>query len=368
MATFYGRLNNTLISDYIKGYWENTNNHRTALQALMKRGHIETGCSGSNLVWDIRMGRYSSASYSELDTIDITRKNHYQQANLPWAFVQVSDGISRDEIALASGEWAIVRHEKEMVKNLCKDFETRINSDFLNNNGASLTGNVLYGAPTLFQDTGSYSAGSRTATSSGTYGSLNLDSTGLGIDNADTGVWSPLLANYTSTLFNNGSAATWAGQCLTVITWAKDQLTFGNAQEDQPDLLMVDRTMFSAVKSAITSQQRMVITTKPGDNGPSGLGIVGSVQHDGVEIMFDVDQPASTGYFLNFNQIWLELIPVPKTDNPGPNLTGKGSAKPDYFEVLTQDDIRSNGVACRVNLRGQFRFNPRYQGKLKNFA
>lgn len=367
MATFYSRLNNTLISDYIKGYWENVANHRVALQALMKRGHIETGKSGQNLVWDVRAGRYTSASYNELDTIDIVRKNHYAQANLPWAFLQVNDGISRDEIALASGEWALVRHEKEMVKNLCKDFETRINADFLSKNGATSTGNVLYGLPTIFQDSGSFVAANRNQTPAGTYAGLSLTSS-VSVDNVDTNVWSPILVNYTSTSFNGGAAATWANQALTAITYAKDQVTYGTSQEDVPDLLIVDRTMFSQLKSLITSQQRMVITTAPGDAGPAGLGIINSVQHDGLEVMFDPDQPANTGFMLNFNQIWLELVPVPKTENPGPNLTGKGSGKPDYFEVLTQDDIRSNGVVCRVNLRGQFRFNPRYQAKLFNYA
>lgn len=368
MANFYSRLDRTLISNFIKGYWDNITNHRAALQALMKRGHIETGVSGSQLVWDVRGGRYVSAAYDELDTIDITRKNHYFQCNLPWAFLQVSDGISRDEIALAQGENSLVRHEKEMVKNLCLDFQTRINSDFLNKNGQSATGNVLYGAPTIFTDNASYSAGSRTATPSGTYAGQSLAASGVAVDNVDTNIWSPQLINYTSTLFNNGTAATWGSNALAVITYTKDAITYGNTQEMQPDLLIVDRTMNSQLKYLITSQQRMVVTVKPGDNGPSGLGIPGAVEHDGLEVVFDVDQPANTGYMLNFNQIWMELIPVPKTDNPGPNLTGKGSAKPDFFEVLTQDDVRSNGVVCRVNLRGQFRFNPRFQAKLFNYA
>lgn len=368
MATFYSRLDRTLISNFIKGYWDNITNHRAALQALMKRGHIETGVSGSQLVWDVRGGRYTSTAYDELDTIDITRKNHYFQCNLPWGFLQVNDGISRDEIAMAQGDAALVRHEKEMVKNLCLDFQTRINSDFLNKNGATSTGNVLYGLPTIFQDSGSYSAGSKTATPSGTYAGQSLAASGVVVDNVDTNVWSPTLVNYTSTLFNGGSAATWAGQCLKVITYAKDQVTYGNMQELQPDMLIIDRPMMSDLKYAITSQQRMVVTVKPGDSGPSGLGIPGAVEHDGLEVVFDVDQPADTGYMLNFNQLWMELIPVPKTENPGPNITGKGSAKPDYFEVLTQDDVRSNGVVCRVNLRGQFRANPRFQAKLKNFA
>lgn len=368
MSTFYGRLDKTLISNFIKGYWDNITNHRAALQALMKRGHIETGVSGSQLVWDVRGGRYNSSSYDELDTIDVTRKNHYFQCNLPWAFLQVNDGISRDEIAMAQGEAALVRHEKEMVKNLCLDFQTRVNSDFLNKNGQSSTGNVLYGLPTIFTDTGSYSSGSRTATPSGTYAGQSLAANGVAVDNVDTNIWSPILTNYTSTLFNNGTAATFANNALTSLTWTKDQITYGNTAELQPDLLIVDRTMNSQLKTLITSQQRMVITVKPGEGSTSGLGIPGAIDHDGLDIVFDVDQPAGVGYMLNFHQIYMEMIPVPKTENPGPNLTGKGSAKPDFFEVLTQDDVRSNGVICRVNMRGQYRFNPRFQAKLAAYA
>lgn len=367
MANFYSRLDRTLISNFIKGYWDNITNHRAALQALMKLGNIDTGVSGSQLVWDVRGGRYTSASYDELDTIDITRKNHYFQCSLPWGFLQVNDGISRDEIAMAQGEAALVRHEKEMVKNLCADFQTRINSDFLNKNGATASGNVLYGLPTVFQDSGSYSSSSRTATPSGTYAGQSLAANGVAVDNVDTNVWSPQLINYTGTPFNGGSAATWAANALAVITYAKDAITYGNNAESQPNMLLVDRTMYSQLKYLITQQQRMVITVKPGEGSTSGLGIPGAVDHDGLDVVFDIDQPADTGYMLNFHKINMELIPVPKTDNPGPALTGKGS-KPDYFEVLTQDDVRSNGVICRVNLRGQFRVNPRFQGKLYPYA
>jgi hypothetical protein len=367
MAVFPARLDRTLISNFIKGYWENSQNHRFALQALMKRGNITTGSSGSQLVWDVRGGRYSSAAYNLLEGVDVSMKNHYFQCNVPWAFLQVNDGITRDEMAMASGEWAMVRHEKEMLKNICKDFETRINSDFLNNNGASLTGNVLYGLPTIFQDSGSYSAGSRTATAQGTYAGQSIATSGIAVDGVEPNAWTPTLTNYTSTLFNGGSAATWANNALRVITWTKDQITYGSAPEDCPDLLVVDRTMFSDVKYLITSQQRMVVNVGPSAGQSMGLGIPGAVEHDGLEIVFDNDQPASTGYMLNFHQIYLELLPALTAANVGPKLAGAAS-KPEYFEVLTEDDVRSNGIIVRTNLRGQFRFSPKHQAKLKNYA
>lgn len=366
--SFYSRIDTTLISHYFKSFWENTTNHRAALQALMKRGHIETGISGKNLVWDFRAGRHQDTDYGEAETIDITRKNHYAQANLPWSFLTVSDAITRDEIAMSQGPEAIVRHEKELLKNLTNDFETRINYRFLNTDGPASSGNVLYGVPSFFGYAGGTAAGDREAVASDTYAGQSTALNGVtGVDNVEADAWTPTIVNYTSTAFNSGSAATWAGQALKVITYAKDQITFGTKAEEQPDLMFVTRQMLSDLKNLITSQQRMVITTAPGDSGPQGLGITGSVQHDGLEVVMDADQPTDEAYMLNFRQIWMECLPKVSLESTGPKLSGSNK-KPDYFEVATQDDIRSNGILVRVNLRSQFRFNPRYHARLKNIA
>lgn len=365
--SFIPRIERSLISHYFKGYWENVENHRAALQALMKRGHVETGISGSNLVWDARVSRYVSASYAEGETIDVTRSNQYIQCNLPWAFNYVTDGITRDEAAMANGEWAILRHQKEMLQNMTTDFEERMNSAFLTVDGPASTGNVWYGLPSFLAAAGGTAAGDKEAVASDTYAGQSTALSGLtGVDSPDADAWTPTLVNWSSTAWA-ATGITWIDNCLQVLTYTKDQITFGNKQELQPDLVILTRDMLSDLKYAITSQQRMVITVKPGSDGPSGLGIPGAVEHDGLEVVFDTDQTANTGHMLNFNQIWLECLPTPGIDNPGPKLGGKGN-KPEYFEVLTQDDIRSNGIIARVNNRSQFRFNPRYQAKMFNYA
>lgn len=365
--SFIPRIERSLISHYFKGYWENVENHRAALQALMKRGHVETGISGANLVWDARVSRYVSASYAEGETIDINRSNQYIQCNLPWAFNYVTDGITRDEAAMANGEWAILRHQKEMLANMTTDFEERMNSAFLTVDGPGSTGNVWYGLPSFLGDNGSTGAGDKEAVASDTYAGHTTVASGLtGVDTPDADAWTPTLVNWSSTAWA-ATGVTWLDNCLQVLTYTKDQITFGNKQELQPDLVILTRSMLSDLKYAITSQQRMVITVKPGSDGPSGLGIPGAVEHDGLEVVFDTDQTADTGHMLNFSQIWLECLPASGIDNPGPKLGGKAS-KPEYFEVLTQDDIRSNGVIARVNNRSQFRFNPKFQAKMKNYA
>lgn len=80
--SFYGRIDNNLISHYFKGFWENVNNHRPFLQKLIQSGNIEIGIAGKNLVWNARVGRHSEQAYDEMESIDIARKNHYVQCNL----------------------------------------------------------------------------------------------------------------------------------------------------------------------------------------------------------------------------------------------------------------------------------------------
>lgn len=365
MPQFPARIDRTLIANYIKGYWENTPNHRFALQALMKRGNIQTASSGNQLIWDVRGGRYSAAAYGVGESIDVTSKNHYFQCNVPWAFLSVVDGITLDEMAMAQGEHAMVRHEKEMLKNICKDFETRINSAFVGNDGYALTGNNLYGIPS-FMGGASAGAGSKVATANDTYAGQTTVLSGIAVDGVEADAWSPTLVNYTSTAFNSGAAATWAGQCLKAITYAKDAVSFGTSAEEQPDCLVLPKAMLSDLKAKITESQRMIITVAPNGSSTSGLGIPGAVDHDGLDCVADVDMAADTGFICNFHKTHFELLPTQSGKVPGPSLS-KGKA-PEYFEVLTEEDIRANGVIARVNLRGQFRMSPRHFAKLFNYA
>jgi hypothetical protein len=357
---FYGRIDNLVISHYFKGFWDNVNNHRPFLQKLMLSGNIETGISGKNLVWTARAGRHTEQAYDELESIDITRKNQYIQANLPWAFLTMSDAISREEIRMSSGEFAMVRHNKELLGNLTQDFEKRLNYQMLNYDGADYSSNIIYGLPTAL-NVATYAAGSALATNSGTYAGQSTAASGItGIDGVEADAWQPKIVNYTSTaLTATGAAATWANDCLRALTYAKDQVTFGTMAEEQPDLVIITRAMMSKLKAAITLQQRMVITNAP-DAAEKGLGIPGAVQHDGLEIAFDTDQPTDWFYMVNSKKTYLEMLP--KVDEGGGSslIGGKKGKSAEYFEVVTQDDIRTNGLAVRVNWAGQLRFNPKY--------
>ncbi len=362
-VTYYGRISTNIISHYfLNEVWEATLNNRPFFMALKKRGHIETGLSGTNCTWNVNGGRHTMAAYDDAEVINITRKKHEFQAILPWAFLTVTDAITRDEIAMAGDDVSFRRVNKDMLERMKRNFTTRLNA--LTQDGNAVGTNVLHGVETFMAATGTLGV---RQTANDTYAGLATVTGGITtIDNPEPDAWSPTLVNYTSTGWAV-TGATWRLNARESLTFLKDRLTYGNEQELQPDLAIVDRSMFSTLKDVLAATQRLIVNQKVNESA-TGLGIPGAVEYDGIEIIFDADQTANTGFMGNFNQTWLDVLRVPEV--PGSNkIPGGGSAGVDnMFECLVKDDITTNGVLARVNFRAQLRFNPRAWGKLFNYG
>ncbi len=364
-VTYYGRISTNIIAHYfLNEVWENTLNNRPYFIALKKRGHIETGLTGTNCTWNINAGRHQMAAYDDAEVINITRKKHEVQAVLPWAFLTVTDAITRDEIAMAGDDVSFRRVNKDMLERMKSNFTTRLNAQALTQDGNAVGTNVLHGLESFFAATGTLA---KEQTANDTYAGLATVSGGItSIDDPEPTAWTPKLINYTSTGWN-ATGATWRLNAREAMTYAKDSITYGNEPEKQPDLTIMTRSLFSTFKDILSATQNLFVSQKPEDS-PTGLGIPGSVEYDGLEVIFDADQTANTVDMLNFRQIWLDVLRVPEV--PGMNkIPGGGSAgKDEMFEVLVKDDITTNGILARVNFRAQLRHNPRYQAKLFNYG
>ncbi len=364
-VTYYGRINTNILSHYfLNEVWEGTTNNRPFFIALKKKGKIETGLSGTSLTWNVNGGRHQMAAYDDAEVVTISRKKHEFQATLPWAFLSVNDAITRDEIAMAGDEVSFRRVNKDLLERMKKNFQTRINAQALTQDGNASGTNVLHGAETFMAATGTLAL---RQTANDTYAGLATVTGGITtIDNAEVDAWSPTLQNYTATGWAV-TGATWRLNCRQALTTLKDNLTFGNAAEEQPDLTVVTRTMFSDLKDVLAASQRLIVNGTPAASN-TGLGIPGAVEYDGIEVIFDADQTAATGHMYNFDHINLDVLRVPEISNG--KIPGGGSASADnMFECLVQDnDINTNGILVRVNFRAQLRFHPRYQGKLFNYG
>ncbi len=364
-VTYYGRINTNIIAHYfLNEVWENTLNNRPYFIALKKRGHIETGLSGTNCTWNVNGGRHQMSAYDDAEVVNITRKKHEFQAVLPWAFLTVTDAITRDEIAMAGDDVSFRRVNKDMLERMKSNFQTRINSQALTQDGNAVGTNVLHGLESFFAATGT---AAQQQTANDTYAGLATVSGGITtIDDPEPTAWTPKLINYTWTGWNS-TGATFRANAREALTFAKDQITYGNEPEKQPDVVIMARTMFSTFKDVVAATQNLYVSMKPEDS-PTGLGIPGAVEYDGLEVIFDADQTAATADMLNFRQIFLDVLRVPEVPGMG-KIPGGGSAgKDDMFEVLVKDDITTNGILARVNFRAQLRHNPKYQAKLFNYG
>lgn len=370
-VSYYGRISTNVISHYFKNdVWNDITSFRPFFVALKKKGNIETGLDGQDLVWNVQAGRHALSNYSEGQNITIARKKHEIQCRLPWAFYYIDDAITKDEIALASGESAILKINTQLLKRMREAFETRLGYEILQQNGGTSASNVVHGLPTIFQAytaTGYFTGASVTV--SGTYAGQTLNLSGItSIDNPESDAWTPRIYNYAtvSGWYNTSGAlltgTDWATKCLTILTTAKDAATLGNKSSDVPDMVLHSRANFSAFKNALTQYQRLMVNGTAPDK--VGLGIPGAVEYDGLEHTFDVDVTSTDSFLLNFNHIWMDVLKtVDGSAMPGiPG--GGGPGKDDMFEVTTQNDIYSNALVARVNLRWQLRMNPRYQTKI----
>ncbi len=364
-VTYYGRISSNILAHYfLNEVWEATTNNRPYFTALKKLGHIESGLSGTNCTWNVNGGRHTMAAYDDAEVINITRKKHEFQAVLPWAFLTVTDAITRDEIAMSGSDTSFRRVNKDMLERMKKNFMTRINAQALTQDGNASATNVLHGLESFFSATGTTS---RLQTNNDTYAGLVTVSGGItSIDDPDPKAWTPVNVNWSWTGWTS-TGATWRANAREALTYTKDQITFGNGAEEQPNLTIMPRTLFSTFKDVLAATQNLYVVGSPSGTGTTGLGIPGAVEYDGVECIFDADQTANTVNMLNMHQVWLDVLQVPEVPGGRKIPGGAAAGKDEMFEAIVDDDITTNGTLVRVNFRAQLRHNPRAQAKLFNY-
>ncbi len=361
-VTYYGRIDTNTLSHFFKNaVWDGTINFRAFWAAIKKRGHVETGLDGKNLVWNTTVGRHTMSAYDDGEVVNITRKKQEVQCALPWAFLYISDAITRDEIAMNSGDAAMRRTNKDLLSRMQKTFVTRLNAMALTQDGNASGTNVLHGLETMFAATGANTL--KVMTRNDTYAGITTVSGGITtVDNAEGNAWSPTIINTSHTGWAT-TGVTLRANLREILTFAHTSLSFGSDPEDQLDLCVTDRDSLVTIKDVISSNQRLIVNTNSATTSNIGLGISGGIEYDGVEYVFDNDQQAGVLNWLNFNHIFLDVLQVPAVPS-GSIPGGGGSSKDDMFECLVKDDdITSNGILARVNFRAQLRMHPKYQGK-----
>lgn len=386
MASPYNVLSDVTIANYLKGYWDDYTKMNPFFGILESKANIRKGISGLTVNWAVRGGRYSAttlADYQDVSNLYVPQKQ-FGQATLPWAEFGAFDAVSKGEFAKNDGNEALVKLRNERVPLMVKDLISNAGNSttqqgslawqILNTNGSTYTGTgmPMYGFPSIFTDTGSFSASSKTATSSGTYAGYGLANNSMvGIlDGAVNNAWTPTLVNSTSTAWaGGGSNNTFRFNAFEVLSFAARNISFDGADSAlKPSFGMLCDTMFDDLRFQTSAKQTIFLQEAPGTDTYWGIGsAIEYGLHEGIRYYWDSNMPATTGYLVNADQVFLDVLKVPPRIS-GDNMPGAKFSKTDMFDPEVNYNDTRRAVTVSITFRGQLRINPRYQAKIFPYA
>lgn len=372
-SEFVGILNSTM-PRYMKGASDLTRRSRLLLSLAEQKGRIQYNGSGDECRWQVEFSQPPVEAYGDGGTIDFANHDAFRQLSNDWRGYNATDAISMKQQAMNSGNEALINLFQTKQNRLMKAIRDTFCGELFKDGEATGRGNAIHGLET-FMGTGTVAAGDIIAQPSDTYG-LGALSTALGNQggswsttlsgatypnatiatdwpygqgSAEYDFLSPKQANWSSTAWGTGSSTAWEDNCWRVISTLITWLTTTNGQEGQPDLCLLPSNLFQGYKNHNEVIRRIEIPHQAAND----LGFKGNVlNQDGVALQPDFDCPANTGYVMNVDK--MTLI----------------SLMPDLFWMKgpTEDPRTNWSTVWGTGFFGNAQYEPKYFGKLKNYA
>ena len=296
-------LLSTTIANYRDQLTDNIFQARPLTNFLMENGRIRMLDGGTKIVEPLIYGENSTVgSYTGYDTISLTPQSGISAAEFDWKQYAASIAISGIEEAKNNGEQAIVNLLEAKVMQAEESMKEGFNAMFFGTG----TGNDWNGLENLVD---------ATAVVGG------IDPAGVG-----NGFWAS---------YEEGTAGALS---LADMATAYNTVSVGN---DHPDMILTTQTLFEKYESLLQPQLRYT-DTKTADSGFQNL------LFKAAPVVYDVDAPAGTMYFLNSK--YLTLV----------GHSGKWFSQTDFVRPENMD-ARYALIMCYGNLTVR---NRQKQGKL----
>lgn len=380
------------IKNYGRVAWNNLAETFPIAKLLQSKGNILTNQTGTSLAWPIEAGRhdvYTVADAQDVTDLYTTRKR-FAQPTLPWGEVAAFRLFTKGQLRQNGGQQALVDFKKREIPAMFRDLAVASRSSggstvdggifwqFLNRNISSYTGSgtSLAGLPSVFTGNAAitWSSATKTGTINNTsYAGLSCVLGGLAssVDGAENDAWTPTALNTTSTA--------WAGSTTNntfrynFFEIANAAISAGNRFSGTdmsltPDCFLFTRAMYEDALYQITQKQSFLLTGAVQKGAVFGIGAdtQNGVNHAGYPCYWDFNMPTSTGYLLNFSQIWMYRLPLLESSGDKPLMSTSGSvddavASGDMFETEVKYNDSRRALTCSATFPGQFAINGRYQ-------
>lgn len=300
--------------------------------AIEKRGNIRMNMSGRGFDWEIQYRLHQPTGNNGETPRSFARQNQWKRAELDYRGYQCPDLIYRKELLENRGSSQLVNVGASMTKRITKSLQQYLANEIYIDGNAS--GNELryHGLESFLGATQTINVSDGTARTANaadpfgyptdTYATLRTD-LGFYGGSQTTGVWpngkadseydfyTPIICNYTSTHFGG---STWENNCVKALRKALMFAKRNDTQEDEIDLVVMDRQLYIDFLNAKEATERVIVT------GNSGLRAFGfnTVQFDGVELGTEYAVPTGCAYGLSTGNIEMLCMESQMFNTEGP--------------------------------------------------
>jgi hypothetical protein len=342
MSQAFGTIAKAAHDMFVRKLSDQTARNHVMLSMLKKKGRIKYRCDGTQLTWPVRYKRHALETYTDGKQVQFKRIDPYLRATVPWRAYDMNTIVTKQETLATQSKSALFKLYGSKTRELRVDFMRELTGKFFNDGS---DGENFHGAEAIFS--GTYTSGSKAGTANGTYASLNQtlgNYGGTSLSNPEYAFWTPTLVAWNSSAWA-ATGSTFVATALEAVRYGINRTMRRNAKGERVDVIDLTLDMWEDFQNALEAKESIYVTK--GKRGTlAELGFT-TMYYDGVEVTWEEDVPANTGYGFNFDYIELDCMTATLVDG--------------YVEK----DVDSKGWKIGADIFGNCKFeSPQHQFKL----
>lgn len=320
------RVVNTTIAKYLRKEEVSMMRNRKITAMIDKKGRKSYGHGGTQLDWKVRIKRNTLTTTTDMQSHEASRVNRHTTATLDWAGYKIRELISEKEKLMNRNQEAIIKVWSNLAEWMKDDVKDGFADEFYKD-GNSAGNDGISGIQTFTGNSGAASQG-YVATPSDTYaglsttlaalgGSWNSSNWPIGTGSPEYDAWSPLIVDYTDTLWTAGS--TWATNADEVLRFAIAHTNRNKSANGQLDMFITNPEMYRQLSQLMSVKERIQVN-RGGESDLVSMGFKDVINIDGVDCTGEYSCPETLCFGWNFSQVELCCMYDQMFVNVGPTL------------------------------------------------
>lgn len=263
------------------------------LVALMKKkGLIQYGCDSAQHRWIVRKAEHELQPFPDGVPVSFDRVNTKENAYLPNRGYFVSDTITLREKLEQGGPSAMVKIFQDREATMRRGAMRRLAAEMYvdGNAAAQVAREAFHGLDSMMGVGAQVDTSIVASVHDDTYAGLSTAVGGLSSDPLFDRIWTPTIIN---TNYNPGSGTrNWNQFADEYVREMIIRLTFGQADEDRPDIGILTRDSYRDLLNILATKERIQVT-RGSSEALVKMGFTNTVEVDGVPMTWDSSVPTT---------------------------------------------------------------------------